>query len=102
MGDNKMWTRADARAEIARVFGSTLEARKVLHAAVDTIRQIGEESGFKDDAKAAILRLQQTALRGATVDGPPELSSTERYPCALSARRQGLIYDEMSKSWRKP
>ncbi len=59
-----MWTRADARAEMARAVAETLEARKALHRAFQTIARLGEETGYKDDAAKATELLRRGALGG--------------------------------------
>jgi hypothetical protein len=57
-----MWTRADARAEMARTVKDTLAARKILGSALSKLQALGEETGFKDDAAKAIEQLRCGAL----------------------------------------
>ncbi len=53
----KKYTQADAKAEIARAIAGTIAARKQIFAALQTIRRVGKESGFKELADKGELQL---------------------------------------------
>lgn len=76
----KLYTRADARAEMARAFDTTKEARAVLHRAALEIRRIGKESGFENDAERLLESLQARctdAVGAPKPHGARDVASTD-------------------------
>lgn len=67
----KMWTRADARAEMNQVVKDLAPALRALQVTSDKIRKLGEETDFTHDAGRALEALKQRVHGAiATVDVP--------------------------------
>ena len=101
MNDKKMWTRADARAEMNRAVKNCKDAIAAIHVAAEKVRSISLETGFTPDASRALVFLRNNLAFSTLVKlsnlnpGVGEIQVEEIKAVPIGA--VGVVWDPMSR-----